>query len=58
MTMNESYSEHLRQLETIRRNNQAAQNRVNKYVLIVAGILFTFVSVMLLLNHLNVLHLS
>ena len=58
MTMNESYKEYKRQLETIQANNQAAQNKLNKYVLIAASIMFSFVGTMLLLNHLNVLNLS
>ena len=56
--MNESYKEYKRQLETIQANNQAAQNKLNKYVLIAASIMFSFVGTMLLLDHLNVLNLS
>jgi len=58
MTMNESYSEYLRQIETIRRNNQEAQNRLNKYVLIVAGILFSIVGTCFILHFIDIIHLS
>ena len=58
MTNNESYSEYLRQIESIRLNNLRSQKNANKHALIAAIIAVTFVSTMLLLNYFNVLHLS
>ena len=58
MTNNESYLEYSRQIETMKANNQAAQNRANKLILIAAAVLFSFVGTMLLLNHFNVLNIS
>ena len=58
MTINQTSLEYHRQIESIRHNNMAEQNKTNKLVLIAATVLLTFVGTMLLLNHLNVLNLS
>jgi hypothetical protein len=58
MTMNESYSEYLRQIETIRKNNLQSQKNANKHSLFAAAIAVTFVASMLILNYFNIIHLS